>query len=386
MKKTLLSILCIGLLASTENTAQASLPAHNTEKTELGQETNLTMADVKKTQAWKLMPERLKKLIDEKRPEFGVFLKDYPDTGLMSIYKGDDWEIAISRDGSGCFVYPKKVTKDILANPLPQKGKIVNPKTGKPWIPHSSIYKSLNHEDKAYENAMLLAVNEVIHLVMLDYTDEKDVKKLKNEIIGMVMLQPMTRSLNEDEKKDLTEDQINAYNLFGKVVWNQLEQPVHLGLNVYSACTGKQMNIGENPGDFFPVVTYRGKPLTTEFNVTNIKGLEREGKINVIKKAQQGLEKLLEENNLDKEKIADPNATLNERQASVSYIYQTVMPIFDNMLNLKDLQRGGEYNLWIVRNPSKNMMSYEKEIFKNDTKVILPKKIIKTNDVVKTHE
>lgn len=64
MKKTLLSILCIGLLASTENTAQASLPAHNTEKTELGQKTNLTFSDVKKTQAWKLMPERLKKLID----------------------------------------------------------------------------------------------------------------------------------------------------------------------------------------------------------------------------------------------------------------------------------------------------------------------------------
>ena len=365
----------MGLLAGTENTAQASLPARSTEKVELGQATNLTMADLKRTEAWKVMPERFKKLIDDKRPEFGVIPSKYPSK-LLSLYMGEqDCEIAIDRTGTGCFVYPKNITKDLLANPLPPKGKIVNPKTGKPWIGNSTAYKNMTPEDKAYEDALLTAANEVVHLVMLNYTDEKAIKKLKNDIIGMVILRPATKPVSNEEAQNLTEDQIKAYNTFGKVVWNQLEKPVFHGLNVYSACSGKTLDFDGVLGNFFPVVTYYDKPMPLKFYERVIKITERHGKRDTIQKAQQGLETLLQEEGLDQSKLADPNTPLTARQASVSYLYQTAMPIFNNILKLKDFEMDSK-GLWVVDIPSKDVMGYADQIFKTKTKIVVPRKII----------
>ncbi len=363
--KIFLAILGMTALISVESEAkqQRQLFLRYTDHVELGRATNLKMSDLKKTTVWRNLPNRYKKLIDDKRPEFGVKISKYPDSGLLALYMGNDCEIAISRDGLALFVYPKQLTRELWINPLPSKKKMTmkNPKTNKPWIEHSPFYKQMTKEDKAYEDAMLAAVNEVIHLLMLDYTNARSIfKRLGYDATGMFVLDPTTLPINDENAKGLTNDQIEAYNTFGKVVWNPLEKPAFNGIHVFSACGGRCIDVHGVKGE-----TIEGE-TDNSTKAHLIERSEKRGKTQVSIDAREGLENILKKYNLDPLELGNPDKTLTARQAFLSYLYQVATPIFNNIHSLIGKNRA---------TPPPNMSYLTHKIFGTHGLVVIPKKI-----------
>lgn len=372
--KIFLAILGMTAFISVESEAkqQRQLFLRYTDHVELGRATNLKMSDLKKTTAWRNLPNRYKKLIDDKRPEFGVKISKYPDSGLLALYMGDDCEIAIPRDGLDLFVYPKKLTRDLWVNPLPPREKMTmkDPKTNKPWIEHSPFYKQMTKEDKAYEDAMLSAVNEVIHLLMLDYTNIRRIKnKLGYNIIGMFALKPTAHPINNENPEGLTEDQVEAYNTFGKVLWNPLEKPGFNGISVFSACGYRDIDIHGVKGETFESLDIILKQFCCAY-VMSTERLEKQGKIQVAINAKEGLENLLKKYDLDPLELGDPDKTLTARQAFLSYLYQVATPIFNNIVGLIKENAG---------TPPPNMSPLHHKIFGSHGLVVIPKKIAITD-------
>ncbi len=322
------------------------------------------------------MLKKHRKLIDENRPEFGIMQRKYP-SNLITIYSGDDCEIAISRDGKCGFVYPKKLTKDMIVNHLPEQMPPIDPKTQKPWFERPVNYKDLTEEDQKYIDAILQPLNENFHAVLIyPFTklSERDVSLGK--VSGKIIYKPQTSSVSGTTDADnLSSIQVEMYDKFGKFVYDVLPEPEYYTPWVQSACG---IDFLETKRGFFSaitVITYEGGDCRLGI-LSSVFATERSGKFDILHQQKEALNNVLQENKLTVDEIKFDSFNLQGRQAAVAYIYKKAMLAIDNILKCEIFKQ--EWTEVANRpHPVLAFVPYKKRIPKNIQEIIPDPFVIK---------